>query len=181
MAGFNQGLFLDTTEVLDTSFLQESEYTNEQLRQIFIQVIQAFNSTNLAVNLKDTGIYALTEFVNGQTFFPDPALSSQTQQSPAQRQAYRKTFTVGPLTNATTKTIAHDIDVINTFTFTRIYGAAFDSNNLVEIPIPFVSVSGHITAGNIELYADGTNIYITPTGNATNFDIVIVVLEYLKS
>ena len=86
MASTNQGVFLDTTEIIDTSFLGEEKYDSDDLRNIFIQVIQAFNQTSLAVNLKDTGVYSLTEFVNGQTFFPDPALSSLTSQSPTQRQ-----------------------------------------------------------------------------------------------
>jgi hypothetical protein len=180
MASTNQGVFLDTTEIIDTSFLGEEKYDSDDLRNIFIQVIQAFNQTSLAVNLKDTGVYSLAEFVNGQTFFPDPALSSLTAQAPTQRQGFRTTYIVGPLLNALPLVFPHGIDFTNTFTFTRIYAEATDTTGLIAIPIPFVSVSGTIAAGNIEIYIDATNVNITPAGNATNFNKVLVVLEYLK-
>jgi len=173
------GLFLQTTDIFDIRLIPAD---NPLLRNLFVRINQAFGDANRAINIKDTGIYDQSEFVNGQTYFPNPSLSSTTTQRPTQRQVFRKVFLVGALANAGTTTIAHGITVDGNTTFTRIYGTA-NAVGVAKsyIPLPFVSVSGSVAAGNIELRADDTNIYITTTGNGTNFTVNYVVLEYLKN
>lgn len=181
--GADVGLFLPTTTVIDIGYIQDiDQFTPDILKQILIRVVQALNDSNSTVNLKDSALYPLTEFVTGQTYFPDPTLSSTTGQNPEQRQTFRKVFNVGPLANAGTTTIPHGITVTNLTTFTRIYGTANDVGVTKQyIPLPFVDVSGTVAAGNIELSVDNTNIYITTTGNGTNFTICYVILEFLKN
>jgi hypothetical protein len=180
--GVDTGLFLPTTEIIDTGYIYDIDnFSADQLKQILIRIVQAFNDSNTTMNLKDSAIYSLQEFVNGQIFFPNPALSSTTAQTPQFRQVFRKVFNIGALPNAATKTVAHGIPSSATNTFTRIYGAASDVGLTKQyIPLPFVDVSGMVAAGNTELSLDDTNIYVTTTGNGTNFTVCYIILEYLK-
>lgn len=175
----DQGLFLPTTELFDIQRLRQEKISDEQLKEILIRIVQAFNDSNAAVNLKDTGVYSEEEYVNGQTFFPNTAFPT------VQRAVFRKVVNFGALPNAAPKTVAHGI-TINAFsqpdiTFTRIYGCASDLVAPYYIPIPFVDVSGTLAAGNIEIYVDNTNVVIETTGNGTNFTACYVVLEYIKT
>lgn len=176
--GVGPGLFLPTTEIFDVQTVRQKDFSKEQLQEFIVRVVQAFNDSNTAVNLKDTGIYSLEEFVNGQTFF---GTSLSGSQSNIFRQVFRKVINFGSLPNVGTKSVAHGITIDDNVTFTRIYGTASDTSAPREyIPLPFVDVSGTVTAGSVELHLDGTNINITTTGNGTNFNVCYVVLEYLK-
>lgn len=180
--GVDVGLFLPTTTVIDTGYINDiDQFTPDILKQILIRLVQAINDSNSTVNLKDSALYPLTEFVTGQLYFPDPTLSSTTSQLPSQRQTFRKVFSIGPLANAGTTTTPHGITVDGSTTFTRIYGVANDVGVTKEyIPLPYVDVTGTVVAGNIELRLDATNIYVTTTGNGSNFTICYVILEFLK-
>lgn len=181
MASINTGLFVPTTDNYDLTKLEGKDLGSIEFKQFMIKLMQRTNQIALALNLKDSAMYYQQEFVNGQTFFPNPALSSTTQQLPTPRQVFRSVYSIGSLPNAATKTVPHGLTVTNLFTFTRIYGTASDTTFFNYIPLPFVSVSGAVIAGNIELHIDNTNIYVTTTGNATNFDTTYIVLEYLKN
>ncbi len=177
-----QGLFLPTTEIIDLERLRGEKISDDQLREIIIRIVQAFNESNIAVNLKDTGIYSLQEFVNGQTFFPDPSLSSLTAEVPELRQIFRKVINFGGLPNAGTTTIAHSItiDAVTQplITFTRIYGCATDLLTPEYIPLPYSSTVA--VTDNIELAVDATNVSIRTGIDRTAFTTCYVVLEYLK-
>lgn len=177
----NDGLFLRNAPILDAGYINDiQQFDPDKLKELFIALTEAFLESNSAVNQKDTGMYQLLEFITGQQFFPNPALSSTTTQPPVLRQTIRKVFNIGALPNAGTKTVAHGIAVDGNTTFTRIYGTASDVGVTKEyIPLPFVSVSGAVVAGNIELRLDDINIYITTTGNGTNFTVCYVVVEFL--
>lgn len=178
--GFDEGYYLPTSEVFDVGDLQEAGISNENFRELLIRLAQKINKINITINNKENGIYPEEEIINGQLWFPDLTLSSSTGQLPEPRQVFRKVINIGALLNAATKTVSHEIVFPATSTITRIYGGASDTTNQVFIPLPFVSQSGAIAAGDTELYADDTNVYITPTGDATSFDTCYVVLEYLK-
>lgn len=180
--GAEPGLFLPTTELFDVGDLQSAGVDNERFRKLLIRLSKSFNDSNLAVNLKDTGYYVEQEFINGQVFFANPALSSTTAQTPTFRQVFRKVINFGALPNAGATNVAHGITVDANTTFTRIYGTASDVGASKEyIPLPYVDVGGTVAAGNIELHVDATNVTITTTGNGTNFTVCYVILEYLKN
>ena len=181
MASINTGLFVPTTDNYDLTKLEGKDLGSIEFKQFMIKLMQRTNQIALALNLKDSAMYYQQEFVNGQTFFPNPALSSTTQQSPTPRQVFRSVYSIGALPNAATKTVPHGITVSNLFTFTRIYGCASSTTSRDYIPLPFVSVSGTVLAGNIELAVDQTNIYVTTTGDGTSFNITYIILEYLKN
>lgn len=183
MASINTGLFVPTTDNYDLTKLEGKDLGSIEFKQFMIKLMQRTNQIALALNLKDSAMYYTQEFVNGQTFFSNPALSSTTSQSPTPRQVFRSVYSIGALPNAGTKTVAHGIAVNSMFTFTRIYGCSSSTTpgDLNYIPLPYVSVLGIVVVGNVELTVDETNIYVTTTGDGTNFDTTYIILEYLKN
>jgi hypothetical protein len=88
----------------------------------------------------DSALYETSEFINGQTFFSDPALTSQSAKTPMPRQVYRKVINFGALPNTAIKTAAHGITITAATTFTRIYGtASLPSTDFV--PLPYTSIT----------------------------------------
>lgn len=174
--GEQYGLFLPTTEVWDVGPIYEANIENEALVLLLVRLYQNINNIAIGVNLKDTGYYVQSEFVNGQVFFPNPAYSSITQTAPSERQVYRKVIDFGTLPNTMIKSVAHEIIVSSVTTFTRIYATASDTTGFAYIPIPFVDASGN----GIQLDVDATNVNITTTSDRTNFDTCYVILEWMQ-
>lgn len=138
---------------------------------------QQINSINMVLNTKVSGYYALSEFVNGAVWYPDPALTSATAQSPTWRQEFQKVIVIGTLPNAAgTLTIAHGLTVTSGYSFTQIYGSANDPSTTF-IPLPYASP---VLADNIELWADTTNVYIKVGKDRSGFTDTRVVLKYIK-
>lgn len=166
----NPGLFLPTTPMFDVG-----DINDETLKQLIVQLTQFVNNMAIVVNQKDSALYSLQQFVNGQTYFPNPLLTSTTPQTPTPRQVYRQVFNFGALPNAGTKTMAHGIAPTALFSFTRIYGTASDTTALNYIPIPQAFIGGNI----IDLTIDNTNIIVRTNFNAANFDTTYIILEWL--
>jgi hypothetical protein len=175
--GQNYGSNVPTTYIWDPSQIQEIEGISNSLKEFLIRQYQNINSIALVLNSKDSAIYDTNEFVNGQIFFPDPALSSSTTTVPQFRSVFRTVVNFGALPNAGLKSVAHDIPVNSAFTFTRIYGVASDTTGLTYLPLPFVDSAG---INNIQLDVDATDVNITTTSDRTNYNVTYVVLEYLK-
>jgi hypothetical protein len=148
-----------------------------ELKEILVRLYQNLSQMATNVNLKDTGYYANQRFVNGQLYFPNPTLTSQSTTSPQYRQVFRQVVNFGALPNASTKSVAHGITTTSTVTFTRIYGCS--TNPSTEyIPLPYASATGD----NIELNADPTNVNITTnSADWIAFTITYVVLEFIIS
>lgn len=171
------GAFAPTTNVWDTTELEKVEVTKPEFKELLIRLYQNLNLMSEVLNIKDSGYYYETEFVNGQQFFPNPILNSGTSTGPTPRQVFRMTIDFGALPNAGTAVVAHGIPVNSATTVTRIYGAASDTTNLKYIPIPYSSASND----NIELYADSTNVYIiTNSASWITYTTTYVIIEYLK-
>ncbi len=168
----NPGLFLPTTPMFDVGDLDNQD----NLRQLVVQLTQAVNNMANAVNQKDSGLYVQQQFINGQTFFPNPALTANTPQTPTVRQVYRQVYLFGPLPNTGTITQAHNIPVTNIFTFTRIYGVANDTATPQYTPIPSTTTTGNI----IFVTVGAVNISISTNFDATNYTQAYVVLEWLS-
>lgn len=172
------GAFIPTTTVWDVAQISSIDVTSPEFKELLIRLYQALNNMALSINIRDAGYYIRQEFVNGQLWFENPALSSSTGQYPALRQVYRKVINFGALPNTGTKSVAHNIVVNVGTTFTRIYATASDTTGFHYIPIPYASP---ILANNIELNVDGTNVNIITGSNRSNFTVCYVVLEYIKS
>lgn len=171
-----QGSYVPTTNIWDTSELQNVDLGSEEFRLLLIKLYQNLNIMSVNINFKDTGNYFTEALVNGQLFFSNPSLTSQSTSTPIERQVLRKTFNFGALPNTGVKTMAHNIDITSAYTFTRIYGCASDTSGLQYIPLPYASPTD---ANNIELSVNSTLITVTTGSNRTNFNVCYIVLEYI--
>lgn len=173
------GAFLQTTQIWDVNEIENVDIGSDEFKRLIVNLHQQINNVVNVLNIKDTGKYTISEFVSGQTFFSNPALSSATDQVAEDRQAMRKViYYTTALPNAGTATIAHGITCTSVTTFTRIYGVANDTAGQNYIPLPYASPT---LANNIELRVDGTNVTIVTGSNRTNFTKTYIVLEYLQS
>lgn len=168
----NTGSFIPTSNVWDVSQIYSTEVTKPEFKELLVRLFQNLNNMALSVNGKDAGIYHTDEFVNGQVFFPNPALNSSTTSKPEQRQVYRKVVNFGALLNTAAKSEPHGLTMTNSVSMTRMYGAATDPVGLNYVAIPNT---------DIKLVANNQNVTITTTANYAAYTICYVVLEYLKS
>jgi hypothetical protein len=146
----NVGLFIDTTQIWD-EYLQAAQ-ENIDARELFLRLYQNINKIAIALNLKDSGIYSQTEFVNGQQWCPINEItnfvgtvgSASNQLNADPRQVYRKIVFCGALLNAAAKTnTSWHSDHSDTTRFVRIYGAANTINTAptkLYKPIPCTGV-----------------------------------------
>lgn len=169
----NTGLFVPTNFVWDINLLPDTTLDSPEFRELLVRLYQNINSMCLALNLKDSAYYINSEFLNSQSFFPNPTDTNQQY-----RQAYRMVVNFGVLPNNTSISVAHNIDFTDTYSCTRIYGAASDQADLLYIPLPYASSSG---TSNIELDITATDVVITTTGNYSAYTVTYVIIEYIKN
>lgn len=178
------GLFIPTTDSFDRTIIDTLNVNSPEFKDFLVRLYQTTNNIALALNLKDTGYYVDQEYVNGQSWFPDPSLTSNTAESPEYRQVYRLVVNFGALpdgTAAVTKNVAHGLTVDDNTSFTRIYGVASKTSSAYSyIPLPYSSPT---LANNITLSVDATNVTITvdATVDWSSYDTTYVVLEYILS
>lgn len=171
------GSYVPSTNIWDIPEL--SSVQDPSARELLLRLYQNINRISLVINDKDTGFYNTNEYINGQLYFPNPATTSANANSTQFRQVSRKVINFGALPGAAgTKSVAHNIIINSSFSFTRIYATASDQTGLNFIPIPYAS---SVLVNNIELSVDSTNVNITVGSNRSNFTITYVVLEYLTS
>jgi hypothetical protein len=142
---------------------------------------QSVNNMAIIVNSKDSGYYPLSEFMSGQSWFKDPALSSQSSKAPSLRQGFRKVINFGPLPAAGSTPIAHGLNFAagSTYIFTRIYGAATNPTLPRAIPIPYAAI---VAADTLQLEVTATDVVITTGGtNYSAYTRCVVVIEWLQA
>lgn len=174
MADPRTGLFLPTTPLFDVGDLNNPQ----QAKELIIRLTQKLNDVILALNLKTSGYFVEDQFVTGDVFFSNPALSATTPQTPIFRQVFRKVIDFGALPDTATKSVAHGLVPTALWTFTLIYATASDTTGLTYIPIPYASP---VLADNIALDVDAVNVNITTGSNRTNYNICYIVLEFIKN
>jgi hypothetical protein len=173
------GAFVPTNYVWDVQQLQSTNVNSPEFKELLVRLYQNINSIALVLNVKETGLYQVTELVNGQLYFSNPNNNSSTVANPNLRQVYRKVINyTTALPNTGTVTIPHNIVCTAATTFTRIYATASDTAGKNYIPLPYASPT---LANNIELKVDGTNISIITGSNRSNFTQTYIVVEYLQS
>lgn len=170
----NTGLYIPTTTVIDT--INSSTELTPSLKQILVVLYQTVNNIAVSLNQKESGIYDLTEFVNGQGWF-DPNPDSGVDNLP--RSNFRKVFYLTSLPAGVTN-IVHLINgatpLTAQYTFTKLYGMANNTTTFDYYPIPFASAGG---AANIEIRANSTQIVITNNSGVV-FNSVYIIAHYLK-
>lgn len=171
----NTGSFIATTNVWDTSQLQDIDVNSPEFKELLVRLYQNINNIVLILNTKDTGIYSQNEFINAQQYFP--SVMSGTNQEANYRAVYRKVINFGTLPNAGAKSVAHNINVDERYSLTRLYASATNPvSTFSMIPIPFASP---VLNENIKLEMTGTNITITTGIDRTAYTICYVVAEYI--
>jgi hypothetical protein len=174
MANTQLGAFVPSTQLWQ---IGEEDLKGDALKELIVRLYQQINLIAVVLNVKDTGLYPLEEFVNGQQFFPNPAYDSSTPTTATQRQVYRKVINFGALPNTATTNVAHGLTITTGYTFTRIYGCTSNTAGSSYLPLPFASPTA---AENIKLSVDGTNVIITTGSDRTAYTKTYVILEYLK-
>lgn len=174
----NPGLFIPTTNIWDVSQIYSTEVTSPEFKELLVRLYQNIGNIATALNLKDSAYYVQEEFVNGQAYFPNPALSSTSAAQPIMRQVFRKVINFGTLPNAGSTAVAHGLTITSGFSFTRIYGCASDQAGSNFIPLPYASTT---LVNNIEMSVDATNVTITTGIDRTAFTVTYAILEYIKS
>jgi hypothetical protein len=173
------GAFVETNYLWDVQQLQSLDVNSAEFKELLIRLYQNVGKIALVLNVKDTGLYQVTEVVNGQLYFSNPANNSSTAANPALRQVLRTVINyTTALPNTGSVAIPHNITCTGSTTFTRIYAVANDTSGNNYIPIPYASPTA---ANNIELKVDATNVTIITGSNRSNFTITYIVLEYLQS
>jgi hypothetical protein len=170
------GQFVPTTNVWDVQDIYSTDVNSDAFKELLVRLYQNLN--NIAI---DTGLYnIINPFVNGQVFFPNPALTSLSTTTPSFRQVLRLVINFGALPGTGiiggTKSVLHGLPANGSYTFTRIYACASDTSGLNYIPIPYSSPT---LASNIELSVDSTHVTITTGSNRSNFNVCYVVLEWM--
>jgi hypothetical protein len=172
------GSFVPTTNIWDVGQFMEVDVKSKEFKELLIRLYQNVNNIALTLNIKDTGMYDTTQFVNGQLYFPNPVTPVTQTVSANYRQVYRTVVNMPigtTLPNAGLLVLPHNITCDVRTTFTRIYGVATDPVALTYIPLPFVDAAGP----NIELNVDANNVNIITTSDRTMYTTCVVVLEYL--
>ena len=167
---------IPTTGIFDTTVINSIDIKSPEFRLFLVRLQDNLNQVAQAVNVRDAGYYGLTDFINGQLFFPNPTATSADSSAPAYRAVFRKVINFGALPNNATKTTAHGITITSGFTFTRIYATASISGTNF-MPIPYASA---VAADVVELFVDATNVSIKTGKDLTSYTACYVVLEYIK-
>jgi hypothetical protein len=174
----NFGSFVPTTNVWEIQQIQSSNI-DPNLKEILVRLYQNINNISNVLNGKDSGFYSTEEFLTGKLFFPQTGQTQQGASTPQYRSVFRKVVSFGPLPNATTINIPHNIDINSGYILTGLNGFSTTANSDSMIPLPFASPNALNEAISIEI--DPINIIITTGIDYSAYTTTYVVLEYLKS
>jgi len=172
------GMFLPTTDILDIEDVDTMDVSSKEFKELVIRLAQSSNRSLLVTNNKESAFYDTTEFLTGQTYFPE-SVDSTTERSIERRYVYRKVIDIGALLDTDAKSVAHGITFTTGTVFTRIYGCATDptAGALVALPLPYASP---VLANNIELSVNNLNVVVTTGSNRTAFTKCYAVLEFIN-
>ena len=171
------GLFVGNSGSFFENDISKLNVNSQEFMEFIVSLQQRINNLTNAINMKSTGSFTLSEFVTGNTYFPNPSYSSSSSITPAERPEYRMVVNFGALPNTTTKSVAHGITCNSSTIFTDMWAISSDTSSYNYIKIPYASST---SADIIELYVDGTNVNIKTGKDRSSYDNTIVVLSYLK-
>lgn len=176
------GLYLETSNLFDTRSLYEMDPNSQEFKEFIVKLTKTIDRITRALNLKETGIYAESEFVCGNVYPHNPALTLSTSQTASKRNSFRKFYTITtPLPNpgvtVNPLVIPHGLTIDNNWSLIHIYGSANDQVNHIYRPLGYPST----LALPIEIWVDVTNIYIRTLNNCSAYTLTYICLEFLKN
>ena len=182
MSDRNFGSFVPTTNIWDTTELEDTKVTSPAFKELLVRLYQNLSLMSTVLNTKISGYYDTQEFVTGELYFPKPGTTSLTNNpTPDFRPVKRKVINFGALPNAGTKNVPHGITVGNNTIFVGCTAYATDPVNHVSFELPYSSPT---LIDNIEIYtrkiATVPNITVVTGSDRTAFTICYVVLEWIE-
>ncbi len=138
----------------------------EDARGIIVEQLRKITN---AVNIREIGWFLDQELLSGQAFIP----GTDPQQY---RSVLRIVINFGALPNSSTKSVPHNVIVDANFTLTNMYLAATDPVGFVGFSLQYYSIS----AGDIKLSYDATNVVVTTSSDYSAYTKSYVVFEYLQ-
>lgn len=172
----NFGSFIPTTNSWEIEEIQSSNI-DPKLKELLVRLYQNMNNMAIVVNTKDSALYDTQEFVTGGIYFPNPTQLQPTAMSAIYRPIFRKVINFGPLPNATTTSVYHQIPINSGYILVNAIGASTKSDMSSMIPLPFSSPTLN---ENIKLEITPTQINITTGIDRTSYTTTYIVLQYLK-
>lgn len=169
--------FLPSTFIWDIEKVRSSNLDPE-LKDLFIRLYQNLNQVCLVVNNKETSIYSTQETFAGNKYFPNYSLNTSSSKTPTLRESFRKTFLCGPLPNASSISIPHQIKMNSSTSLVRLDIHATNDSGSSMIKIPYASTVS--VNDNIEAEVTDTHIVITTAADKTAYTKCYIVIEVLK-
>lgn len=168
------GSFVPLSQIYsDAQRVSQIDVNSEEFTNLLTQLYRTIGLISTVVNSKDTGFYVPGVFNCSQQYYPDPTVENNNLYRPVMRTVIE----FGELPNATSKSVAHNLDLANNeYVVTRMYGAATDAQTSL-IPIPYAALT--LNQG-IELEADATDVIITTGIDQTGYTNCFVVIEYIS-
>jgi len=172
----NFGSFIPTTNSWEIEEIQSSSL-DPKLKELLVRLYQNMNNMAVVVNTKDSAIYDTQEFVTGGLYFPNPTQMQPNAMSAVYRPIFRKVINFGPLPNATTINVYHQIPINSGFIFVGLKGGATKNDMSSMITFPFSSPTLN---ENIKIVITPTQISITTAIDYSSYTTTYIVVEYLK-
>ncbi len=176
----NAGVYVPSTNIWsDIQLIQSANVNSPEFKELLVRLYQNINLITVALNLKESAYYNTQEFVNSQLWFPNPAITSTGQGQPQFRQDSRMVVNMGPLPDAGTISIPHNINPTMAFSATLVKIAATNptTGSMKWISIPWLDTAGNI----ISAYVDDSYVNITTNFDATAYTLCYAVVEYIKN
>lgn len=150
-------------------FLPNYQTFSQDASQFLIQLTKIYTDIAKYLNIREIGIYELTETLTGQQW---PTAGNPQQY----RQSFRKVFFIGSIAPGVLSLTPHGLT--NVTSYTRIYGTAV-TNDPDSRSLPYPSAVA--LTNQIEMRIDATNIIILNGTTSPTLLSSTVVLEYLKN
>ena len=171
-----KGIYIPTTQNWDVTEIKDAD-ASASMKELLSRMYYRLSEMATAVNAKESAVYDTQEFVTGKVYFPNQNLTSDSVQTPKQRQGIRTAINFGLLTVNGLNQVAHNIPFNPGYTLTIFSAGATDTTNLMYYPLPFVAVAPD---NNISVWADDTYVNIHTNGTDRSTLTALVVIEYLK-
>lgn len=168
------GSYIPSSQIWDVSQIYATEGLSPQVQELLVRMYQNLNMMAINVNLKTTGYYDTTDFVDGSLWFPNPLYNSTTTTFPAYRQELRKIIYINSLPPGIT-TVNHGIMATSALSFTDLRGTANDT-----VGFNYYSFCGSGAGVDISITANATQVILV-NNTAITFNVVYVRLEWLTN
>ena len=168
------GSFIPQNNIWDVSQIYATEGISPQLQELLVRMYQNLNMMAINVNIKTSGYYDTTDFVDGSLWFPNPLYNSTTTSFPSYRQELRKIIYLNSLPPGITA-VNHNIVANASLSFTDLRGTANDT-----IGFNYRSFCCSGAGVDISITANATQVTLT-NNTAITFNVVYVRLEWLTN